>query len=95
MVLEQEHNIINSLGINYPFSGGAGYVCQFALPRNTAIPVMSVRLREGGNWGGWSGITAAALTSGDKTINGNVGIGGAPTLFKLEVYGSTHQHYLN
>ncbi len=43
------------LGINYLYSS---YACQFALPRNTSNPVMSVRFREGGTWGGWSGITA-------------------------------------
>ena len=57
------------LGINLSI---ATHACQFAIPRYATDPVMSVRFREAGTWGSWGGITAAALTSGNKTINGNL-----------------------
>ena len=37
---------------------------------------MSVRYREAGTWGSWSGITAEALTSGNKSITGNLNVSG-------------------
>ena len=46
------------LGANYPYSQ---YVCQFGIPRNITNPTLSVRFRENGSWGGWSGITAGKL----------------------------------
>ncbi len=48
------------------------YGAQFCLPRNITDPIISIRYRENTSWGGWSGITAAALTSGDKTIAANL-----------------------
>ncbi len=76
------------LGIDFAYSN---YVCQFALPRNIANPVLSVRFKENGTWGSWSGITAEALTSGNKSItgnlnvSGNVGIGTATSTTKLHI----------
>ena len=67
----QYYSWLIGLGINYAFSS---YAAQFALPRNAGNPVLSVRFRENGTWGGWSGITAEALTSGNKTISGNLEI---------------------
>jgi len=51
------------LGSNYYFDGVSGYVCQFAMPRTPAggNPVLSVRFREAGTWGTWSGVYAQAL----------------------------------
>ncbi len=43
------------------------------MPRKTAHPVLSIRyLDDNGIWGGWTGITADAFTSGDKTISGKL-----------------------
>jgi hypothetical protein len=42
---------------------------QFAILRKTANPVLSMRY-DNGIWRGWTGVTAEALTSGNKTIAG-------------------------
>ena len=58
------------LGINY---GVNSHGCQFALPRNTSDPILSVRFKEDGSWGSWTNIRAGSantLTSGNKTIDG-------------------------
>ncbi len=55
------------LGTDYNYTS---FGAQFCLPRNVANPNLSVRYRENTSWGGWSGITAAALTSRDKIITG-------------------------
>jgi len=61
------------LGIGYNYdSHGA----QFCIPRNVTNPILSIRYREGGTWGGWQNITAGGLTNGDQTINGNLTIAG-------------------
>jgi len=77
------------LGTTYNYNT---YGAQFAIPRKTANPVLSIRyLDDNGVWGSWSGITAAALTSGDKTISGtltttgNVGIGTNNPLSRLHI----------
>jgi hypothetical protein len=58
------------LGSNYPYTQ---FGAQFALPRNIANPILSIRYRDNsGPWGGWTGITAEALTTGNKTISGNL-----------------------
>ncbi len=54
------------MGTEYAFKS---YGAQFAIPRKTANPTLSIRY-DAGIWGGCSGITAAALTSGDKKISG-------------------------
>ena len=40
---------------------------------------MSVRFKESGTWGSWSGITAEALTVGNKTISGTLNTSGTIT----------------
>ena len=58
------------LGANYPYTQ---FGAQFCLPRNIGNPVLSVRYRDNsGVWGGWTGITAEALTAGNKTISGTL-----------------------
>ena len=64
------------LGANHPATGNGSYGAQFALPRNVTNPVMSIRFNENNSWSSWSGITAAALTSGDKTISGKLTVDG-------------------
>jgi hypothetical protein len=44
----------------------------FCLPRNATNPILSVRYSESTNWSGWSGITAEALKTGNKTISGKL-----------------------
>ena len=62
------------MGTDYAYNT---YGAQFAIPRKTANPTLSIRyLDDAGSWGGWTGITASALTSGDKTISGNLTITG-------------------
>ena len=64
------------LGANYAYSQ---YVCQCAIPRNTTFPYLSVRYKEGTTWGGWTGITSSfadGLTSGNKSISGNLNVYG-------------------
>jgi len=75
------------LGTTYNYNT---YGAQFALPRKTANPILSIRyLDDGGFWGSWSGITAAALTSGDKTISGALTINSITCLSTLNVSGLT------
>ena len=48
---------------------------QFAVGRTETNPKLSIRRREGGTWTGWEGLTAekaVSLTSGNKTISGNL-----------------------
>ena len=57
------------LGTEYAFNS---YGAQFAIPRKTANPILSIRyLDDAGLWGGWTGITAEALTTGDKPYQEN------------------------
>jgi len=75
----QYYSWLIGLGINYPVSGTGSYSCQFALPRNTTNPPLSVRYKENNSWTAWTGITASYadnLTSGNKSINGNLSCGG-------------------
>jgi len=72
------------LGNEYPFASSAnGYFgMQFAIGRYQENPKLSVRRKEGNNavWTGWQGLTAEkaeSLTSGDKTISGNLNITGS------------------
>jgi hypothetical protein len=72
------------LGNEYPVVNSVNgyYGMQFALGRFNANPKLSVRRKEGNNavWTGWQGITAEkaeSLTSGNKTISGNLDITGA------------------
>jgi hypothetical protein len=62
------------LGSEYPASGANSYGCQFALPRNTTNPTLSVRFKEFNDWGGWSAITAGLATAlnGTATFTVNV-----------------------
>ena len=46
------------LGSNYNFGQ---FVCQIAIPRNTQYPTLSVRFKESGSWGSWTGLTANNL----------------------------------
>jgi len=57
------------LGANYPYTQ---FGAQFCLPRNIANPILSIRYRDNSAWGGWTGITAEALTAGNKTISGSL-----------------------
>jgi hypothetical protein len=68
--VNQYYSWFIGLGSSYNYDS---YGAQFALPRNTPSPVLSVRYRDGSSstsWGSWTGITAEALTSGNKTISG-------------------------
>jgi hypothetical protein len=51
------------------------YGMQFAVGRSESYPKLSVRRKENNVWSGWQGLTAeqaVSLTSGDKTITGNI-----------------------
>ena len=75
------------LGTTYNYNT---YGAQFALPRKTTNPTLSIRyLDDAGIWGGWSGITAAALTLGDKTISGALTTNSISCLSTLNVSGTT------
>jgi hypothetical protein len=72
------------LGNEYPFASSVNgyYGMQFAIGRYQENPKLSVRRKEGNNavWTGWQGLTAEkaeSLTSGDKTISGNLNITGS------------------
>jgi hypothetical protein len=55
-----------------------------------ANPILSIRyLDDGGLWGGWTGITAEALTTGDKTISGKLTTNSITCLSTLNVSGLT------
>jgi len=77
----QYYSWLIGIGINYPVTGANSYSCQFAVPRGT--PRLYMRYNEFNSWGSWGGVIAAsadALTAGDKTITGNLTIGGTLTL---------------
>jgi hypothetical protein len=80
------------LGNDYNFNQ---FGCQFALPRNITSPVLSVRYRENNNWGSWSGITADALTAGNKTISGNLTVSGVLTASGTSSSGTIAARYFN
>ena len=78
----QYYSMSLGLGTNYAFSQ---YVCQIAIPRDVGTPYLSIRYREGGNWQGWQNIaagyadsagSAATLSAGNKTINGQLYVTG-------------------
>ena len=70
----QYYTWLIGIGSDYAFNA---FSAQFALPRNIANPILSVRYRENSStWSGWTGITAEALTSGDKTITGKLTVNG-------------------
>jgi len=69
----QYYTWLIGLGANYPYTQ---FSAQFALPRNIGNPVLSVRYRDASAWSGWTGITAEALTAGNKTISGNLTVNG-------------------
>jgi len=65
------------LGNEYPFSNSVNgyYGMQFAVGRSESYPKLSVRRKENNSWTSWEGLTsekAVSLTSGDKTISGNL-----------------------
>jgi hypothetical protein len=64
----QYYTWLIGIGSDYAFNA---FSAQFALPRNIANPILSVRYRENsGVWRGWSGITATSL-SGSAIFNSN------------------------
>ncbi len=54
----QWYTMSMGLGSNYNFGQ---FVCQIAIPRNTQYPTLSVRFKESGSWGSWTGLTAYNL----------------------------------
>ena len=66
--ISQSYSWYIGLGINYDQSQ---YGAQFAIPRNTTNPTLSVRFKEGSSWGGWSAITAGYLR-GNATFTTDV-----------------------
>ncbi len=65
------------LGNEYPFVNSVNgyYGMQFAVGRSEAYPKLSVRRKENNVWSVWQGLTseqAVSLTSGNKTISGNL-----------------------
>jgi hypothetical protein len=70
------------LGNEYPFANSANgyYGMQFAVGRFETYPKLSIRRKQANLWTGWEGLTAeraVSLTSGDKTISGNLNITGS------------------
>ena len=74
----QYYSWLIGLGSNYPVTGPNSYSCQFAVPRlPTNNPRLFIRFNETNSWGSWGGLIASsadALTSGDKTISGNLSV---------------------
>jgi hypothetical protein len=73
----QYYSWLIGLGINFPITGANSYGCQFAVPRGT--PRLYMRYNEFNSWSSWGGVIAASadtLTSGNKTISGNLNVAG-------------------
>lgn len=49
------------IGANYGASGASSYGCQFALPRYTGQPELSVRFKENNVWTDWFGIQSTGV----------------------------------
>jgi hypothetical protein len=52
---------------------------QFAIGRNDTNPELCIRRNQSGGWTSWEGLTAGkavSITSGDKTISGNLTVNG-------------------
>jgi hypothetical protein len=69
------------LGNEYPFANSVNgyYGMQFAIGRSETYPKLSVRRKENNVWTGWEGLTAekaVSLTSGNKSISGNLNVAG-------------------
>ena len=65
------------LGNEYPFANSVNgyYGMQFAVGRFETYPKLSIRRKQANAWTGWEGLTAeraVSLTSGDKTISGEL-----------------------
>jgi hypothetical protein len=81
--VNQFYTWLIGIGSDYGFNE---FGAQFALPRSVANPILSIRYRENSSsWSSWTGITAEALTSGDKTITGNLTVNGEIN-FKNDVW---------
>ena len=66
--ISQSYSWYIGLGINYDQSQ---YGAQFAIPRNTTNPTLSVRFKDATNWSSWSAITAGYLR-GNATFTTDV-----------------------
>ena len=66
------------LGAEYPaISGSSSYGMQFAIGRSDTNPKLCIRRKQDNSWTSWQGLTAekaVSLTSGDKTISGQLQI---------------------
>jgi hypothetical protein len=65
------------LGNEYPFANSVNgyYGMQFAVGRFETYPKLSIRRKQANAWTGWEGLTAeraVSLTSGNKTIDGEL-----------------------